>query len=87
GQVSSELPANEAGWYRTPATITYTCGGGTAPLVCPEPVTRENTQPGFKVARKVTDANGQETRVRTPLQVDTTAPRIKLTRTGTAPYA
>lgn len=87
GQVSSEVPENGAGWYRTPATVTYTCGGGTAPLVCPEPVTRQNTRPGFAVARKVTDADGQETKVRTPLQVDTTAPRIEITRTGTAPYA
>lgn len=82
-EVSSAQPANADGWYRTPATITYTCAGGTAPVVCPAPVTRESTAPGRVFNVKVTDAAGQVARVQTPLQVDIRAPRVAYTRTRT----
>lgn len=86
-RVTSAEPANDAGWRRTPATVTFTCRDGLAPYDCPEPVTVENTPADGKVVkRRAVDALGTA-RVRgVRLFVDTTAPRLTVALGGEAPY-
>ncbi|WP_299055647.1 hypothetical protein [uncultured Nocardioides sp.] len=86
-RVTSAGSPNAAGWYRTPVRVTYTCGGGVAPLSCPSPVRLTRTRPGTRVLGRVVDASDTVATVRTPVQVDDAVPDLRISLTGAAPYA
>lgn len=85
--LSSARPVNAAGWFRTPVTVSWTCGGGTAPLTCPEPSTVDASARGSRIVGTVTDAAGDTATDRALVQVDTVAPTLTTRLTGSAPYS
>lgn len=77
--VSSDAPANDAGWYHTPVTVTFTCDAGTAVLTapCPEPVVLDQDGADQTVTRDIaTEAGATDSVTVSNIDLDQTAPEI-----------
>lgn|GEM_PF-2944753 len=77
--VSSDAPANDAGWYHTPVTVTFTCDAGTAVLTapCPEPVVLDQDGADQTVTRDIaTEAGATDSVTVSNIDIDLTAPEI-----------
>ncbi|WP_221177344.1 lamin tail domain-containing protein [Nocardioides marmoriginsengisoli] len=81
--VSSAVPKNAAGWYRTPVTVTFTCTPNGSALAgpCPAPVTLTADGVDQVVSRSIAAQDGGAASATvTDLDIDTTAPTAALTR-------
>jgi hypothetical protein len=67
---------NAAGWNNTNVTITYTCTGGVAPVVCPATKTVTTEGANQIISATAMDAVGNQATVSVTLNVDKTAPII-----------
>ncbi|WP_299056877.1 hypothetical protein [uncultured Nocardioides sp.] len=86
--VSSDRGRNAAGWYRTPATVTFTCAEGSTPLAgdCPAPVRVDNADRTLRRTITATGDGGSDS-VSVRVRVDTTKPTLRTRLVGEAPYA
>jgi hypothetical protein len=78
--VSAATKRNAAGWYRTPVTVTFTCGPTAVTLTapCPGPV-RLGNGASQSVARTITTTDGLVATASVGgLNIDTTAPKPTL---------
>jgi len=78
----SALPSpapNAAGWNRTNATITFTCGGGTGTLACPPPVVVTTEGASQVVSGTVTDSTAHTATALVTLKIDKTPPVLVVT--------
>lgn len=82
----SDGPRNEAGWYRSPVTVEFTCRTGSAPLEgdCPRPVRLGDAD--RTVRRSITATDGGSDSVSVRVRVDTTAPGLEVRRVGEPPF-
>ena len=95
--VTSRVARNDAGWYRTPVTIRFTCTPAGSALTgpCPAPVTLTRDGAAQSVTRTVTAVDGGAATVTvTGINLDQTAPAVSISGVrngavyaGTAPTA
>ncbi len=78
--LSSEFPATEFGWHRSPVTITYTCEGNGSALVgsCPTPRLVPRAQHGRTFTAAVRTADGDSASVSTTLHIDKGRPKATI---------
>lgn len=79
---------NAAGWYRTAPSVSFTCADtGSGVAECPEPVQVTGDGADRSVTGTVTDRAGNATAAAvTGLNVDTTAPAVRVTGAGDDSY-
>jgi adhesin/invasin len=78
-RASSSAPVR-SGWFRTPVTVTFACGG-SLPLTkpCPTPVVLSSNGRDQVVTRTVTDSLGSTASVTSPaVSIDATAPGVSV---------
>ena len=81
-KVTSSRPKSRFRWYRTPVRVLFTChtDGAALSAPCPSPVTIARNVAGGSVTRTITaDDGGAATVSLTGLNVDRTAPRVRVT--------
>ncbi|GAA1141195.1 putative Ig domain-containing protein [Nocardioides aquiterrae] len=79
--VTSALPANAAGWYRTPVTVRFVCTATTGALLdpCPDPVVVDASDGDRVVTGTVRAADGGTASARVDgLHVDSTRPKVRI---------
>jgi hypothetical protein len=79
--LSSDAPANGAGWYHTPVTVTFTCDAGTSALTapCPDPVVLDLDGADQTVTRDIASEDGGTDSVTvTGIDIDQTAPGVTI---------
>ena len=79
--LSSDAPANDAGWYHTPVTVTFTCDAGISTLTepCPDPVVLDQDGEDQTVTRDITAENGGTDSVTVSgIDIDQTAPDVTI---------
>lgn len=79
--VSSDLPANAAGWYRTPVTVAFVCAPTTGALLdaCPAPVVVDSSDGDRVVTGSVRAMDGGFASARVEgLRVDTIRPKVRI---------
>jgi hypothetical protein len=80
--LSSPSTRSPSGWYAGPVTVTFACASPGAALSspCPSPVVLDRDGAGQSVSRSVTSTDGGvATAVVSGINIDTVAPRVKLT--------
>ena len=78
--IPSITPApNAAGWNNSNATVTFTCGGGVAPLTCPPPIVISAETAGQVVSGTVTDSTSKTATATVTVKLDKTAPSETIT--------
>ena len=69
---------NDAGWHRTPVTVSFTCAdSGSGIASCTEPVTITEPGSGRRIDGVARDQAGNEARTGVTLDVDLTPPAIR----------
>ena len=69
--------ANEFGWHRRPATVSFTCSdAGSSVVECPAPVTLDQDGAGQVVTRTIADQAGNTATASVTLNIDRTAPTL-----------
>jgi hypothetical protein len=77
-QASTDRPSNSAGWYNAPATVSFQCSGGLAPVTCPQPQTVSGEGANQTVSGTATDAAGNTASASLTVSIDKTPPTIAL---------
>lgn len=80
-ELTSRKPVSEAGWYRKPVTITFTCTTGTAPLVggCPDPITLTKNRRGTSpLSFGIVAEDGGAAQVDATVRIDKSKPTAKV---------
>jgi hypothetical protein len=82
--VTSSKSASKHGWYRTPVTVSFICTAGSTALVgpCPAPVRLDRSGRGQSLQRTITGVDGGSATATVTVDIDRTAPRLKVVRTG-----
>ena len=96
-RLSSARHRSDAGWYRSPVTVTYTCTTAGAPLTrpCPDAVMLRHQGAGQSVTRTITATDGGVATVAVRgIDIDLTRPKVSIagprdgaTYGGSAPSA